>query len=253
MKNQISTLIIDDEAKSIASLKLLLTANCPQVTVVGDAKTVKEAIEKIEIFKPDLIFLDIAMPDGDGFDVLEKVSYHDFEVIFVTAYNQYALKAFDFSAIHYILKPVNPSELQKAVNRFEKRANNEGFNKRIEILKETLNNKPEKIILPSSDGLEIINLDEIIRCEADSNYTLFFLSNGKKIIVSKSLNNFEKMLSDVYFCRVHSKYLINLRYVKHYTKGKGGQIIMQDGSTVYVSESRKNYFINSLKNFARSI
>ena len=193
------------------------------------------------------------MSDGDGFDVLEKVNYQNFEVIFVTAYNQYALKAFGFSAIHYLLKPVDPLELKDAVQRFEQRVNNNVFAKKMEILKENLDNKPEKIILPSSDGLEIINIDELIRCEADSNYTTFYLIDGKKIMVSKSLNNFEKMLSDVDFCRVHSKHLINLKYVKHYKKGKGGQVIMKDNSTVDVSESRKKHFIDSLKNFARSV
>lgn len=253
MKKQINAIIVDDERKSIASLKLLLATYCPQVLVLGEANSVQEAIENIDLLKPDLLFLDITMPDGDGFDVLDRVRYQEFEVIFITAYNQYALKAFEFSAIHYLLKPINYLELQEAVKRFENLKSKDVFNEKIQVLRDSLNNKHQKIILPSFDGLEIINLDEIIRCEADSNYTIFFLTNKRKIVVSKSLNNFEKILSDIYFCRIHKKHLINLKYVKHYVKGKGGTIIMQDGSSVFVSESKKKYFIKRLKEYARSV
>lgn len=253
MKRSISSFIVDDEKKSIFSLEMLLEKYCPEINVIGTAEFVDQAIERINKLKPDLVFLDITMPDGDGFDVLENVDFKSFEVIFVTAYNQYALKAFEFSAIHYLLKPVDYLELQKAVERFEHIKSKDVFNEKMQVLRDSLENKHQKIILPSFDGLEIINLDEIIKCEADSNYTVFFLTNDRKIIVSKSLNNFEKILSDIYFCRVHKKHLINLKHVKHYIKGKSGTIIMQDGSNVYVSESKKKYFINRLKEYARSV
>ena len=253
MIESISTLIVDDEKKSIFSLELILEKYCPEINVIGTAESVEQAIESINKLKPDLVFLDITMPDGDGFDVLENVDFKSFEVIFVTAYNQYALKAFEFSAIHYLLKPVDYLELQKAVKRFEHLKSKDVFNEKIQVLRDSLNNKHHKIILPSFDGLEIINLDEIIRCEADSNYTVFFLTNDRKIVVSKSLNNFEKVLSDIYFCRVHKKHLINLEHVKHYVKGKRGMIIMQEGLNVHVSESKKKYFINKLKKYARSV
>jgi len=253
MKELINTIIVDDEEKSIFSLEILLKKYCPEINIIGTAESVEQAIESINKLTPDLVFLDITMPDGDGFDVLENVDFKNFEVIFVTAYNQYALKAFEFSAIHYLLKPVDYLELQKAVKRFEHRKSKDILNEKMQVLRDSLNNKHQKIILPSFDGLEIINLDEIIRCEADSNYTIFFLTNGRKIVVSKSLNNFEKILSDIYFCRIHKKHLINLKHVKHYVKGKSGTIIMQDGSNVFVSESRKKFFIERLKEYARSV
>ena len=163
MKKLINTIIVDDEKKSIFSLEMLLEKYCPEINIIGTAESVKQAIESINILKPDLVFLDITMPDGDGFDVLENVNFIDFEVIFVTAFNQYALKAFEFSAIHYLLKPVNYTELQKAVKRFENLKSKDVFNEKIQVLRDSLNNKHKKIILPSFDGLEIINLDEIIR------------------------------------------------------------------------------------------
>lgn len=250
---EIRTIIVDDEQNSIESLQRLLRNYCPQVLVIGTAGRVAEAIERIDSLKPDLVFLDITMPDGDGFDVLEQVKTKSFEVIFITASDQYAIKAFDFSAIHYLLKPIDYRNLQLAMDRYEQLQKEGIMEEKMEVLRQTLNNKHEKIILPTGEGMIIQELAEIIRCEADDNYTTFYLINGDKIVVSKSLSNFDKLLSDLYFSRVHSKHLINLRYVKKYEKGKGGMVVFQDGSAVPVSESKKTDFLNHLKAYARSL
>lgn len=253
MSEAIKSVIIDDEEKSIEGLKKLLEKYLPHVEVAGTAANVKEGISIIDKIKPELVFLDISMPDGNGFDVLEKVNYRKFEVIFITAYDRYAVKAFEFSAIHYLLKPISYIELEKAVKRYEQMKNEEVFEEKINVLRESFDNKPQKIILPTSDGLNIIDLDRIIRCEADSNYTIFYLEDGSKEVVSKSLNNFDKLLSDIQFERVHNKHLINLKHVKKYVKGKAGYVIMNDGEHVYVSDSRRKEFVEALKNYAKSL
>lgn len=253
MADAIRAIIVDDEKKSIITLSKLLDIYCPHVKVIGTAQTVNESVETINDLKPDLVFLDIFLPDGDGFDVLENVDYRFFEVIFITASDKFAIKAFEFSAIHYLLKPINFQELQHAVERFKQIKEGNLLNEKISILKESLNMNYKKIILPSSEGLIIKDIDDIIRCEADSNYTIFFLTNKEKLLVSKSLNNFEKILADINFCRIHNKHLVNLKYVIKYIKGKAGYVIMQDRSHAYVSENRRKEFLSSLKNYARSL
>ncbi len=253
MKDSIRSVIIDDEVKSISSLEKLLQRYVPNLSVEGTANSVQEAIRLIDEAEPELVFLDINMPDGTGFDVLEKVSFKQFEVIFVTAYDSYAVKAFEFSAIHYLLKPVSYIELQKAIQRYEQIKSESALEERISVFRESFDQKPRKIILPTSDGLNIVDIETIIRCEADSNYTIFYLQNAQKEIVSKSLNNFDKLLSDLHFIRVHNKHLINLKHINKYVKGKSGYVIMNDGEHVYVSESRKKAFIEALKEFAKSL
>lgn len=253
MSKKIKSVIVDDEEKSIGSLTKLLQKYLPNVDIAGTASSVKDATDMIDEIKPDLVFLDISMPDGNGFDVLENVKYKKFEVIFITAYDRYAVKAFEFSAIHYLLKPISYLELQKAVKRFEELKNDEVFEKKIEVLRESMDSKPQKIILPTGEGYNIIDLENIIRCEADSNYTIFYFADGTREVVSKSLNNFEKLLSDIQFERVHNKHLINLKHVKKYVKGKAGYVIMNDGEHVYISDSRRKNFVEALKKFAKSL
>ena len=253
MKNKISAVIIDDEKKSILTLSKLLEKYCPQVMVSGTAMNVTEGVKKIDEVKPELVFLDITMPDGDGFDVLQLVEHRSFEVIFITASDQYAIEAFEFSALHYLLKPINYKELISAVERFEKLRKGGMLHEQVNVLRQSLTNNHEKIILPSFEGLNMIDLDQIIRCEADDNYTHFFLLNKKRLIVSKTLNSFDKILSDIHFFRIHNKHLINTRYIKKYVRGKGGYVIMEDGSNVDVSASRKKDFLQYLKEYARSL
>lgn len=254
MVKNISAIIVEDESKSIAALKNLLGVHCSHVDVIGTASNVKEAIHIIDKLKPDLVFLDIELPDGDGFEVMEKVSHKLFEIIFITAYDQYAVKAFELSALHYILKPINYQELKEAVERFGNRNKSEDiFDQKFSVLKNNLIGNSNKIILPDTSGLQIIDIDDIIRCEADHNYTVCYLVDNNKLTISKSLNKFEAILEDAFFCRVHNKHLVNLKYIIKYNKGSGGSIIMNDGTELNVSKGRKNEFLEKLSRVAKSL
>lgn len=253
MEEKINAVIVDDEKTNILTLKNLLDKYFPSIKLIGTAKDVSEGVEVINRTQPDLVFLDISMPDGDGFDLLTKVEYRSFEVIFTTAHDQYALKAFDYSAIHYLLKPIEYTELRNAINRYNQLRTKETFSARLSVLKDNLQRKLQKIIVPSTDGLNIVLLDDIIRLEASDVYTVFYLTNGRKLLASKPLNNFEKMLADQSFSRIHSKHLVNLKYIARYVKGKGGSVILEDGSEIDVSVRKKNDFLNALKEYARAM
>ncbi|OFY53955.1 MAG: hypothetical protein A2X22_01640 [Bacteroidetes bacterium GWF2_49_14] len=252
MSSLIQAIIVDDEDNSLEALAILLQKYCPDVQVIGSAQTVASAIELIDNLKPELVFLDIALPDGQGFEVLEEVGHSGFEVVFTTAYDQYALKAFDFSALDYLLKPISAEKLQQAVERFEKIRKEESFGDRVAVLKDSLNNHNERIILSSMDGFDVYKIADIVRCEANGSYTTFYIKGGQRIITSKTLNNFERLLADLSFVRVHSKHLINLEYVKKYISGRGGYIVFEDGTQVDVSERKKKEFILRMKGHART-
>jgi len=252
MSKLIQAVLIDDESNSLEALGILLEKYCPDVEVIGTGQSVEEAIETINDLEPELVFLDIALPDGQGFEVLEQVSHKAFEVIFTTAYDQYALTAFEFSALDYILKPINAEKLQQSVKRYQEIKGEKDISGRVGVLKESLNNINERIILSSMDGFEVYKIDDIIRCEANGSYTTFFIKGGIKVVTSKTLNNFEKLLSDMPFARVHSKHLVNLEFIKRYISGRGGYVVFEDGSQVDVSERKKKEFIRLMKEHARS-
>lgn len=243
----IKAVIIDDEAKARATLRNLLETFCEGVEVIGEGDSVKNGIEAVNSAKPDMVFLDISMPDGDGFQVLEKLDYDDFEVIFVTAYDDYATKAFDFAALHYLLKPVNIEDLQIAVQRYSKKYDSGSQEQKLDILRKGLTtNQFEKIALPTLDGIIFVDLTDILRLEADGNYTNFHLRNGSKLVISKSLNKYEQLLTESHFFRVHNKHLINLNCIKKYIKGKGGQVVMEDDFAVDVSRRKKEDFMQKM-------
>ncbi len=251
MEEKIRSVIVEDEKNSMMALQTLLEKYCPQVEVAGVAANVREGIQVIDDIQPDLVFLDIAMPDGDGFEILEKVEYKFFDVIFTTAYDQFALKAFEFSALHYLLKPINFRDLQEAVGRVKKISTEDEYNTRLKVLQENMSDQQTKIILPTLEGLHVIDIDSIVRCESDNNYTIFHLLNKSRLVVSKSLNNFEKLLADKNFVRIHSRHLINMKYLKKYVKGRGGYVVLEDGSQADVSTSRVKDFMNNLKKVAK--
>ncbi|MCF8307385.1 MAG: LytTR family DNA-binding domain-containing protein [Bacteroidales bacterium] len=253
METTINTLIVDDEMKSLSVLRRMLQKHCPKVKIVGESRNVDSAIQAIETLHPDLVFLDIVMPDGQGFDVLEHVTYTDFDVVFVTAYDEYALRAFEFSALHYILKPLNYLSLVDAVERVIERQSRKYFEEKVEVFKQSINEKPEKIILPTGNGLEIILIDDIIRLEADGNYTLVYLKDNTRKIVSKSISNFEKLLDELSFSRLHNSHMINLQYLVRYIKGKPGYVIMADEKHIYISAGRKQTFLDKLSDYAKSV
>jgi len=255
MESKTRTIIIDDEMTNILTLKNLLVKYFPSIDIITTASNVAEGVEAIDKHLPDLIFLDISMPDGDGFDLLSKVEFRSFEVIFTTAHDQYAIKAFDYSAIHYLLKPIDYTELRKAINRYNDVKVKGNISARLSVLKDNMQHQHEykKIIVASSEGLNIVLIDDIIRLEACDTYTEFFLTNGRKLLASKPLNNFEKMLNDQNFARIHSKHLVNLKYVQRYLKGKGGSVVLDNGEEVDVSVRKKNDFILALKGYAKSL
>jgi len=246
----IRALIVDDELKSQTTLQKLLERYCTGVDVIGFANNVKSAVEEIEKLNPDLVFLDISMPDGDGFEVLERVSKRDFEVVFTTAYNDYAIKAFQFAALHYLLKPINYMELQKAVERYKENKKDVDLNHKIEVLYQSLNNEHEKIILPTNNGMKVVALEDIMYCRAEGSYTYFYFSDNEELMVSKSLSSFEGILPSKKFSRVHSKYLVNLNYVSQYVKGRAGMVVLTNGYEIDVSEGRKSDFLTRLKKLA---
>lgn len=253
METRIKTVIIEDERKSLLTLMTLLERYCPEVEVVGSGNNVEEGFRVLNELKPELVFLDISMPDGDAFDLLGRIGIVDFEIVFVTAYNDFALKAFDFSALHYLLKPINYLDLQVAVRRFKKIRHASNIKPRLEILNQSLKNQFEKISLPTNDGLIIIEIKEIIRIEASHNYSIFYLTSGQNLIVTKSSNHFEEILRDLNFFRIHNTHLINLQYVKKYIRGQGGSVILSDGTQLSISRSRKADFLESLRNLALGI
>ncbi len=241
----IKAVIVEDELKNISVLKKLLAELCPTVDITGVAENAEIAYTKIQELRPDLIFLDIEMPYGNGFDLLERFNPISFEVIFITAYSQYALKAFKYNSIDYLLKPIDENELVQAVARAEKRIESSSINANLqEFIRGIKLYTPVKIGLPTQEGFVFINPESIIRCEADGAYSNIHYGDGKKLMVSKNLRELESLLSDAIFCRVHHSYIVNLNRVKKYLRGKGGEIEMEDGSLIPVSVRKKSDFLN---------
>ncbi len=249
MEDKIRTLLVDDEKNSLIIMKKLLEKHTPKVEVVATAQSVADGIKQIDKHKPELVFLDISMPDGDGFEVIEKTEFKDYQVIFSTAYNQYAIKAFEVAALHYILKPVKPDDLIEALDRFEA-MQNDNLNEKIQVLSNALKEPPKRLILPTSNGVHVTHVEDIVRCESSNNYTTFYFADNKKIVVSKSIQIYEQLLENSNFCRIHNKHLVNLKYIKKYVKGRGGYVILDDDTHVDVSDGRKKHFLDKLSEYA---
>jgi len=233
------TLIIDDEPPVRDTLLKLLQKTCPQVKLVGEASSVASGIRAIREKSPDLVLLDIKMDDGTGFDLLNYFKNINFKIIFITAFEEYAIQAFGFSAIDYILKPVNPEKLAEAVRRAEHLHQKE-FNMQLDALRENLENpgkQNKKIILKTLESIFLFNVDDIIHCGSDGSYTVFETSDDQKIVVSKLLKDYDTLLSGSGFLRVHRSHLINLKHIKRFDKQDGGNVIMSNGSQIPVSTS----------------
>ena len=237
--------IIDDEKNGRNTLISLINNHCPEMEIVGEAYNVKSGIELIKQLQPDVVFLDIEMPDGTGFDLLSQIRLVQFEVIFVTAYDKYAVKAFRFSAIDYLLKPINPELLISSVQKLKKTADAKDLGRKIDTL---LGNtkKLDKIVLHTSEGVHIVKIENIIRCTADDYYTVFHLKDSNKITVSKTLKEYAETLENLNFFRTHQSHLINLEYVDRFVNTEGGSIVMQNGDTVEVSRRRKKQLMEAL-------
>lgn len=244
----LKALIIDDEKRSRESLQHVLEENCPEIEIVGQADSVATGVESINKLQPDLLFLDIEMQDGTGFDLLEQVRGEQFDVIFTTAFENYALKALKMSAVDYLLKPIGDEELGDAVSKVVNKKTEKSSEKNFELLLQNLNSQSgnHKIALPTSEGLSFINVRDIIRCKADGSYTHFYFKDGTTFLVSKKIKEYEELLSPYHFQRVHHSHLINLDEVKKYVRGDGGYVVMSDGETVYVSKRKKEGFLSAL-------
>lgn len=238
--------IVEDEKHSRETLKNLLEEFCINIKVVGTGSNVEEGVATIKTLKPDVVFLDIELQTGTGFDVLTQVSHLNLEVIFTTAFEQYAIKAVKFSSLDYLLKPIDLEELQNAVEKAQIKKNQIVYKKQLETLMLNLKmQKPEfnRICLSTSDGFEFIEVNDILYCKAEGSYTSFVLKNTEKLLVSKHLKEYENLLLEQNFMRVHNSFLINLKEVKKYVKSDGGYIVMNNGDTANISRSKKDDFI----------
>jgi len=245
----IKSIIIDDEIHCRKTLVMLLKEYCPDVQVKEQCEDGESGLAAIQSIKPDLVFLDIEMPNMNGFEMLEKLPGINFEIIFTTSYDQYAIKAIRFSALDYLLKPVDREELQRSVQKVSHRLQFP-LPQQLEILLQKLHQPVsaiQKIALPTMEGLQMIALDSIISCASDSNYTILLLKNKQKLVVSRTLKEIEEMLEDYSFLRVHNSYVINLNEVNKYIKGEGGYVVMSDDSSVDVSRSRKEMLLKKLR------
>jgi two-component system, LytTR family, response regulator len=241
----LKALLVDDELSSLQNLQYKILEYCPSVKVVAQTQNPEEAARLIQQFKPDVIFLDIEMPRMSGFKMLEQIPEVDFEVIFITAYNHYAINAIRICAFDYLVKPVSIEELQQTVERLgvsSVKKNRE----RAELLKKNLSSpksQDDNIALPANDGLEFIQIRQIIRIESSSNYSKVILQNGQQLLVTRQLKDFEELLQEYRFYRVHHSHLINLNFIAKYTRGDGGQITMRNGDVIDVSRRKKEVFL----------
>lgn len=242
-------IIVDDELKSRESLRILLQDFCDDVQVIALCQNVEEGLSAIGKHNPDIVFLDIQMQRETGFDLLTKVKKADFEVIFTTAHSEFAIKAFKFSAVDYLLKPIDIEELRASLEKVRKKRNKNGFSDRLEELIYNLrpaSSQKFKLALPTSDGLIFVKVDEIVFCEADSNYTQIHLMDGRKYLVSRTLKEYEDLLSDQDFFRIHNSYLVNINLIKSYVRGDGGYVVMANGKSLDVSKRKKESFLTRI-------
>ncbi len=250
--NMLRTIIIDDEAHMRQTLEKMVSQFCPNLKLVATAEGVESGVKAIRSYNPDLILLDIKMNDGTGFDLLKELEPVDFKVIFITAYDQYALKAIKFSAIDYLLKPVDPDELSAAA----KKADNivqQDFNIQLDALGENLKKgeqSDKKIILKTFDNIHLVKVRDITYCESEGSYTNIYFLNGKKVMVSNTLKDYDEMLRDNGFYRVHKSYLINMRFVERFEKADGGHVVLEDTSKVPVASRKREELLEMFDRLA---
>ncbi len=242
----ITALLIDDDQHLRQGMKSLLERHAPEIRIIGEAESVKTGIEAIENWKPQVVFLDIHLNDGTGFDILEEVAKTNGKlnshIVFITAHEQYALKAFKFSALDYLLKPVDPEELKKSVVKIKEVLEKNTSFEHIDLLLENIRKKVDhfkRIALSTADGIHLFEISDIIRCESQDNYTQFFIKNHKPLLISKTLKEYEELLMEHGFERIHQSHLINVSYLKSYIKTDGGYVIMGDNARLPIAQRKK--------------
>ncbi len=243
----IQAVIIDDVADARATLKADLADYCPQIQLIGEADSVVSGVKLLQQLKPNVVFLDINLQDGTGFDLLEILGNAAFRVIFTTASDEFAIRAFRFSAVDYLLKPVDPDELLAAVSKLEEKPNVQS--EKLDLLMHSLKDKapPRRLALHTLEKIHITQIEDIIRCESNGNYTYFYFADGQKLLVTRTLKEFDQLLEAHHFMRVHQSHLVNLDHVKEYVKTEGGYLLMSDGSHVSVSIRKKPQVIKMLE------
>lgn len=246
----VRALIIDDESSVRDTTRTLLRIYCPEVEVLAEGHSVNEGIELIKFHQPELVFLDIEMQDGTGFDLLNHFPVKNFSFIFITAHDSYALKAFKFSAIDYILKPIDPDDLEKAIKKVSLSIGSPSNDLKIKTLLENQggNQKHKKIILSDAESIYLVSTADIIRCESEGNYTRFHLDDKRQLLISTTLKEYEQLFANLPFFRPHQSHLVNLDHLSKYDKKEGGMIVMKDGSIVPVSVRKKDGLLSLLKN-----
>lgn len=247
---KINTIIVDDDADSRLITVTFIRKYFPDIHIAGEGATVAEGIELVRQHRPDLILLDIEMPDGTGFDLLRTTEQKNFEVIFITAFNAYAIDAFKFSAIDYLLKPLSLTDLKEALLRVRERLQEKFFGKHWTSLSYNLehkNNYDRKLAIATLSGFVFVDVRDIIRCESKSNYTQFYFDGGRKMMSSRNLGYYEEILPPEKFCRIHHSHLINIDFLDQYIKGgSGGTVIMKDGAELDVSQRKKEDFLQKV-------
>lgn len=240
------SIIVDDEPKNVRILEKLLTDYCDDVNIIGTAGDANAALQIIEHLKPELVFLDIEMPNGNAFELLDKLMPINFEIIFITAFESYSLKAFKYSALDYLLKPVSIEELQNAVAKAKENTKFKNINLQVKSLLQNINNPKtgiQKLAVHTIEGLEFVKLEDIVRLESKGSYSVIYLNDSKSIITSKNIKDFEVILPEDVFFRVHNSHIVSLNAIKKYHKGRGGYIILNDGTNIEVAARRKNDFL----------
>jgi two-component system, LytTR family, response regulator len=249
----IRTILVDDEPRGLNTLNKLLQAYCPQVEIVAECMDADSAKEKINLLQPQLVFLDISLPGKSGFDLLAELNALTFEIIFVTAHNNYMLQAFRYSAVDYLVKPIDEDLLVDAVARAGKRIALHTISNSVATL---LHNLPKeqapqemKLCIPSLKGFLVVEIKNILFCEASGSYTNFYLADNQILCTAKTMHEYDTLLADAGFVRIHKSYLVNLRHVKEYVRGEGGSVILSNGKEVEVSRRKKDSFINRMKEY----
>ena len=249
----LKTILVDDELPGLVSMQRMLELNCPEVDIVASCNNADSALEKVKQLQPDLVLLDIAMPGKDGFDFLRELKDQRFETIFVTAHNEYMIEAFHFSAIDYLLKPVDEDLLINAVQRAKTRIMEKSGHKNIDTflynVQQQQKPKTMRLCIPSLKGFQVVELDEILYAEASSNYTHFHFTNKQTICTAKSMFEYEELLADSGFVRIHKSYLVNLLHVKEYLRGEGGSVILSNNQEIEVSRRKREMLMSRMKEY----
>lgn len=246
-----NVVIVEDEQQNLETLEEILQNHCEQVKITGTASTVSEAVQVIDEVNPDLLLMDINLPDGNSFDILKQIKRKDYKLIFITAFEEYAIKAIKLSALDYIVKPVDPKELIQAIDKAQTAIEEKESNLKIDALLANVNNlshKKEKIVLKTAESIFILDIQDIIRVESEGSYTRFYTNKGNKILISKTMKDYEDVLTDSGFFRIHKSHIVNMNYLIRFDKSEGGYLVMTDQSKVPVSYRKKEKLLEYINN-----